>query len=150
MIGDVLFNSDELTVQSIEVKTELTKRRNLFLETWSNAAEDPERQREGWMFTLRSDWLFYLFVDADELYAIRLPELQAWAFDARRPDGSLGRMYDYPERPQRKHPQKNRTRGRCVPIAIIRGEVGFGFFRPAHELNDGNRSSSGPLFAEAT
>ncbi|HEX7122878.1 MAG TPA: hypothetical protein VF178_10950, partial [Gemmatimonadaceae bacterium] len=116
-IGDVLRNrsTESDTVESIEIKAEQENRHgNLFLETWSNR----RRRTTGWMFHCKADWLLYYFVLSDECYAVRLPKLQAWAFDR-------GRIYDFPEREQQKYDQLNDTWGRCVPITTLCNEVGL-------------------------
>jgi len=133
-VGDILYNADRLTVMSIEVKTERAKSANLFLETWSNAAEEAGRKRRGWMYTLDADWLFYYFADADELCVVDFQKLKAWAFTGPRRDGTSGRIFDFKEKAQRANHQLNLTRGRCVPIEVLAAEVGLRRFNPARSL----------------
>jgi hypothetical protein len=79
------------------------------------------------MFTLRADRLWYLILRERHLYSIPFPALQQWAFvragnhDKRCP----GRIWEWPEKEQRKREQKNDTWGRTVPIKVIGEEVGF-------------------------
>lgn len=133
-IGDVLFNPDRLTVMSIEVKAERKSSSNLFLETWSNAARELTRQRAGWMYTLDADWLFYYFATTDLLCTVDFQKLKQWAFEGQRADGSLGRLFDYPERLQSRNEQFNRTMGRCVPITVLSAELGLKQWHPRTEL----------------
>lgn len=120
-VGDIIFNCSNQQVWSIEVKTELeNKHDNFYLETWSNLS----RLTPGWMITLIADFLWYYFQDTRVLYSIQLPKLQEWAFREAAPKGP-GRIYEYPEKQQKKTRQINDTWGRCVPIHIIGQQVGF-------------------------
>lgn len=128
-MGDVFFNTDAETIWSVEIKCEeADKYGNLFLETWSNKNLGSKRahaehgSNPGWLLKLRADVLFYYFLDSDELYIISLFKLQHWAFV--HTDGKP-RIDEYPERLQSKRTQANDTWGRCVPIDVIRREVGF-------------------------
>lgn len=114
-VGDVLYNKDEETILSIEIKAEQeNKFGNFFLETWSNR----QLFNPGWMFKVNCDWLFYHFLMSDELYAINYAKLRKWAFQDCR-------IYAFPERSQSKYEQKNDTWGRCVPIAVLQKEIGL-------------------------
>jgi len=114
-VGDALLNTEDGRAWGVEVKIEEeNKHGNFFLETWSNLS----RHTPGWMFTLRSDLLLYYFKKEGELYCMRLDSVKRWAFTERN-------IYKFPERAQAKYDQKNDTWGRCVPIEIIRTEVGF-------------------------
>ena len=122
-VGDVLLNDRDRRVWAIELKAEEENLHgNFFLETWSNAAEG--WQTPGWMFTLNTDILLYHFLDEKRFFSIKFKALKRWAFDL--PSTKTGTIYDWPEKEQHKHIQKNRTRGRCVPIKVIRDAVGFG------------------------
>ena len=132
-VGDVLYNPTRETVMSIEVKTEREAWPNLFLETYSNA--DSERLKLGWLFTLDSDWLFYYFMPNDLLCTVDFQRLKTWAFAGKRPDGSSGRIYDFPEKRQRLHRQLNDTRARVVPIQILATEVGLRQWHPVAEMS---------------
>lgn len=121
-VGDILFNSDESTVWSIELKCEEEQKHdNFFLETWSNRS----RYTPGWMFTLNCDFLFYYFRNTRTLYSIRFPLLREWAFVRSGTVSRTGRLWEYPEKRQTKYSQLNDTWGRCVPIAVIKQQVGF-------------------------
>ena len=112
-VGDVLYNTDKETIVSVEIKAELANKwDNFFLETWSNLS----RLTIGWMFTLRADWLFYYFLESDELHIIPLPKLQRWAFIEKK-------IYDFPECKQGKYVQLNDSWGRCVPIKVLQKEL---------------------------
>lgn len=132
-VGDVLYNPTREQVMSIEVKTELEASPNLFLETYSNA--DSDRLKAGWLETLDADWLFYYFVENDLLCTLDFQRLKAWAFRGKRADETAGRIYDFPEREQRKNQQLNKTRGRIVPIRVLESEVGLRRWNPLSEMS---------------
>ena len=92
----------------------------LYLEEWSNRS----RYNPGWLLKLETDYLFYHFIENDELYILDFPSLQRWAYvEPSLRTGFPGRLYDYDSRPQRKRVQRNDTWGRCVPIADLLAEV---------------------------
>ena len=112
--GDLLFNTDPKTVRCIEIKAEQSEyTHNLFLETWSNRVVGGKL---GWMFTLKCDLIGFFFLDTRQLYVFQFPQLWRWCFE-------LGRIYSYPEKPQRKYAQLNKTHGRCVPIDDLRRDL---------------------------
>jgi len=120
-IGDVTLNHQE-RFYSIEVKTEQhDDYGNFFFETWSN--KNFSRRKLGWMLTLIADVFWYYFLDCDCLYSINLRRLWEWAFIENR-------IYDFEEKEQAKHRQLNRTFGRCVPISVIKAEVGYRLYHP--------------------
>ena len=80
------------------------------------------------MITLRADLLLYHFIDDDELYMIKLPDLQEWAFVDEK-------IYSYPEKCQKKREQLNDTWGRCVPIVDIKTQVGWWLFHPQQQMD---------------
>jgi hypothetical protein len=126
-VGDMLFNT-ESSVYSIELKTEeKNSHNNFFLETWSNLNYSP--RKTGWMFTLQCDLLWYYFLETDELYSIRFKSLWEWAFVYRN-------IYRFNEKPQGKYGQLNKTVGRCVPISVIKNEVGFKLMYPMELLTN--------------
>ncbi|NBW19542.1 MAG: hypothetical protein EBR82_67370 [Caulobacteraceae bacterium] len=103
---------------AIELKAERFNRYgNFFLETWSN------RQwfTLGWLYKLRGDYLFYMFIDSKELWTISTPALKRWAFGV---EDQPGQIYQYPERKQAKYEQKNDSWGRCVPIVNLQNALG--------------------------
>lgn len=115
--GDyTIFKGDQ--PYGIELKAEASNRHsNFFLETWSNR----RWYTLGWLFKLRGDSLFYYFVEEKELWTIKIPALQSWAFGS---DELAGQVYKYPEKKQAKYDQKNDSWGRCVPIAVLQKELG--------------------------
>lgn len=111
--GDVLVNTDEKTIYGVEIKAEEENLHgNLFLETWSNRA----RFTPGWMFASRADLLLYHFIKTNEVWRLDFERLRRWAFHENR-------IYDFPEKPQKKHDQLNDTWGRCVPTVVLESEV---------------------------
>lgn len=125
-IGDVIFNSDSERFYSVEVKIEARHTGNFFIEVFSNRNLDDRRSNAerginpGWIFKLRSDLLFYYFVDTDDLYIMPLFRLQRWAFGS---DDILGRIWRYPQKRQYKYTQLNDTWGWIVPIADIPTDI---------------------------
>ena len=112
-MGDVLARNPPNAADIVDVKSEETnKHGNFFLESWSNKA----RGKRGWMFTAHYTKLWYYFLDTSELFIIDFARLKTWAVE---------RITDFPEREQNKYDQLNDTWGRCVPIGVIRNEVGF-------------------------
>lgn len=94
-----------------EFKVEDNWTGNLFLETWSDCPKAP-----GWMIYCRADYLVSYFRYPATLLCLPLPRLQRWAF-------CEGRIYRYPEKPQRKTKQPNDSRGRVVPVEELKREV---------------------------
>jgi hypothetical protein len=77
------------------------------------------------MYHCGADFLFYYFLEDSEgherrqLFIMHFPKLKNWAFQGQ------SRIHDFPLKPQREYVQLNDTWGRCVPIEVIRREVGF-------------------------
>lgn len=115
--GDFVQVLRDGTVRSIELKAEARDAYgNFFLETWSNRCAP--FWTLGWLYTCKSDWLFYYFVEERRLYVLDMRRLRLWAFG----DGvtqAEGNLYRYPEKLQGKYGQKNATWGRCVPIVDL-------------------------------
>lgn len=128
-VGDAVMNDRQMTTWGVEFKIEDRHTGNLFLETWSNLC----RRNPGWMVKLNTDILLYYFLDARHLYSLGFQKLAKWAFgnsDAYRRGEKVnkrspGRIYDFPERRQRKRDQLNDTWGRVVPIEVLKKEVGL-------------------------
>lgn len=117
--GDVLFATRSGRPWSAELKAEEKHTGRLFLETWSNRnLEDVTNHHRhgsnpGWMLKLRSDLLFYHFLDLGVLYILPLFRLQRWAFGHGK---TPGKIYKYGEHQQGKYTQLNDTWGRCVDV----------------------------------
>jgi len=120
-VGDIIFNCEEEKVWAIEVKAEAEEGKNFYLETWSNK----KWKTEGWMHKLQCDFLYYYFLNTKNLYSMVFPDLKYWAFDKCGFSEEDGRIWDFPEKEQKKYTQLNDTWGRCVPINIISNEVGY-------------------------
>lgn len=126
-VGDLLYNSNRLTIMSIEVKTEARWTGNFFFETWSNAC--PGRERPGWMKTLDADWLFYYFWEVDALYVCDFQKLKTWAF-------KTDRLRHFPEKAfgNGNGQQLNNTLGVVVPVSVLQAELNLHEFHPLREL----------------
>lgn len=135
--GDVLFNSDADTIWSVELKAEEKFTGNLFLEVWSNRNLESRRSyaergsKVGWLYSTRADYLFYHFLDRDELYIFNLHRLKVWCF-VQMGEHALGpgRLWEWPEKPQSRYEQFNDTRGRIVPIAVLMHDIAGKMLRP--------------------
>jgi hypothetical protein len=126
LVGDFILRDGEVT-KTIEVKVEERHTGNLFLETWSNRS----RHTPGWMYTCRSMFLWYYFIDQATLYTMPMRSLRNWAFGS---GDSAGGIYAYPER-KTSCDQMNDTWGRVVPVArLIASCQGFlGPINPGHD-----------------
>lgn len=129
-IGDCIFQGPEGRGRawSVEIKTEEQHTGNLFLESWSNRnLENPTSHiargsNPGWMFKNRADLLMCYFLDTDQLYVADFFKLKRWAFKDWQ-------VTDYPERPHGKRPQFNDAWGWCVPVSVLKRELGERSFR---------------------
>jgi hypothetical protein len=125
--GDLLIATGPGDVATVEIKTQRRWTGRLFLETWSNRnmenrASHVERgSTPGWLLTCRADVIGWHFLDADTVLFLPLFRLQRWAFGAGE---QPGRLYDFPERCQRRYVQPNDSWGRIVPVDVLAGEVG--------------------------
>lgn len=125
--GDLLIATGPGAAASVEVKVERRWTGNAFLEVWSNRNLDQRGSHvergstPGWMVTCRADVLALHFLDIDTVHCFSLFRLQQWAFGA---DDRPGRIYDFPERRQRRYSQPNDSWGRLVPIEVLAREVG--------------------------
>lgn len=147
--GDVLTNTPDGRLWSIELKTEQRWTGNLFLETWSNRNVDSRANHgmhgsnPGWLAKLRADLLLYYFLEADVLVSLDLFELKRWAFGYVDGDEVVeGNLYRhrwdatrnkcvpvFREMHQRVYAQANDTWGRIVPIGTLHEEIGRRFVR---------------------
>jgi hypothetical protein len=129
-VGDLVLNTDAETFHSIEVKCEEENRTgNLFLETWSNR----KRFKRGWLDHCNADWLLYYFLGSDELYRVSLPRLKQWALIDKnlfRSAAGLLPDFQFKEKCQGKYNQLNDTWGVCVPIPVLKQEVGLKRIEP--------------------
>lgn len=132
--GDVLISmaaNGELL--SVEMKAERKESQNLFLEMFSNG----ERYTFGWMAYCDADLLFYHFLDADKLYIVHMQNLRRWFWFGMGPKRNSGEsrrhvpgFVRFPPKRQTKYSQKNDTWGCCVPVSVIRQEVGIRLVNP--------------------
>jgi hypothetical protein len=126
--GDLLIATGPGNVASVEIKAQRRWTGNLFLEVWSNKNLDDRGSHiergstPGWLITCRADVLGFHFIDADTVLFLPMFRLQQWAFGI----GDVpGRIYDFPERQQRRYVQRNDSWGRVVPIETLAREVGM-------------------------
>jgi len=129
---------------AIEVKTERENRwGNIFIEWFSNRNLEDRNSHGcrgtsmGWFAELRSDLLWYQFLDSQEIHIFDLFALQRWALwtppedrEQRHP-----RIFQYNLKPEGITNQKNDTWGFCVPqkdIATIAGPDGLVPYKKFH------------------
>jgi len=132
--GDVLIQEKRgKEMLAIEMKAERRATGNLFLELWSNGSQ----YKLGWMFTNNADLLFYHFLDSDEMYIIKLPDLKKWFWFGVGPvlrDGSTKKYqpgcFQFRHAVQQSYEQKNDTWGVIVPVNTIRFQVGMRKLNP--------------------
>lgn len=111
--GDVLMNTDDETVWTIEIKAEKDHTGNVFLERWSNR----ERFTPGWLETLKCDLLLYHFLSNDTLYVFDFDKLRRWLYHGehgRQPVASR-----FPQVKQGRYVQLNDTWGYLVKVDVI-------------------------------
>jgi hypothetical protein len=125
--GDLLIATGPGAVASVEIKVSRRWTGNLFLEVWSNKnledrASHVERgSTPGWLITCRADVVGFHFLDVDTVVFLPLFRLQQWAFGCGE---QTARIYDFPERQQRRYVQRNDSWGRIVPVEVLAREVG--------------------------
>ncbi len=125
--GDLLIQDKRnKEMLAVEMKAERRSSSNLFLEIFSNGS----RYKPGWMLGNEADLLFYHFLDADELYIIKLPDLKNWFWFGRGPVRTSGQNIQYlpafmrfKHKQQKQYNQMNDTWGVLVPIETIAREV---------------------------
>ncbi len=126
--GDLLIATGPGGVASIEIKVQRRWTGRLFLEVWSNKNLDSQASHvergstPGWLITCRADVVGFHFLDADTALFLPLFRLQQWAFGT---GDQGGRIYDFPERRQRRYVQRNDSWGRIVPVEVLAREVGI-------------------------
>lgn len=132
--GDLFINmASNGEINSIELKAEKKPTGNLFLEFWSNGS----RYNLGWMLHSDADLLFYHILDSDELYILPMQRLKKWFWfgvGPKRSDGT-SRLHKpaylrFEARRQNKYEQMNDTWGCCVPVSVIKNEVGLKLVNP--------------------
>lgn len=115
LVGDFFVEVSDGVLVSVEVKTEREHTGNLFLETWSNLSPDERYRREGWLSTIQTEVLMYIFLDQEICYSIPFQSLYEWAI---RDKNAL----EYPIRKARCD-QKNETWGHLVPVRVLLDQV---------------------------
>lgn len=127
--GDLLIQEKRgKEMLAVEMKAERKSSPNLFLEIFSNGS----RYKPGWMLGNDADLLFYHFLDADDLYIIKLQDLKSWFWFGRGPVRRDGTKHQYlpafmrwKHKQQKQYNQMNDTWGVLVPIEYIALEVGL-------------------------
>ena len=115
--GDLLIATGPGGVASIEIKVQRRWTGRLFLEGWSNKNLDSQASHvergstPGWLITCRADVVGFHFLDADTAPFLPLFRLQQWAFGT---GDQGGRIYDFPERRQRRYVQRNDLSAYCA------------------------------------
>lgn len=120
-VGDMVARNPPSAPEIVDFKIEeFNKHKNFFLEMFSNKS----RRTLGWFVTARYTKLWYFFLDTRQLFIIDFDSLKRWGRGPSK-KGRRCRLIDFPLREQDKRKQMNDTWGRCVPIDVIREEVGF-------------------------
>lgn len=120
--GDLIVvgpNSEKHELIELKIE-EANSHGNLFIETWSNK----NWWNPGWIFKTKAEWLFYYFLQEDELYRIRIEDLRRFVFGIGK-TGTVSAFAKYREKPQKKYNQPNQTCGLCVPIKDIEAQAGL-------------------------
>lgn len=112
-VGDVLVNSSREHITCIEVKAEERHTGNLFFERWSNRA----RFTPGWFETLKTDLIWYHFLDLDIVYELPFERLRKWFYHGN--NGAHPIAHNYVQKKQGKYIQLNDTWGYIVCIEDI-------------------------------
>lgn len=123
-VGDVLYNSDDETVHTVEIKAERKFTTNMFFERWSNR----KRFTPGWFETLKCELLLYHFLDEDALYGFNFEKLRTWFYCCEH--RQIPVCSKYPQYEQRAYRQLNDTWGYLVPIKDIPRSAMVGIWHP--------------------
>lgn len=138
--GDLIFNSNDGAMYTVELKADGTQYQNIWLELWSNFNFADRKSyvalgpNPGWLLKLNSDLLFYHFVNQDRVVIMSLPALQKWAFtypsnNWSEPDSKgerqqlRGRVFDFRQVAQSAIEQRNKTVGAPVPLKVLLAEM---------------------------
>lgn len=70
-------NEANVLTSTIEVKTDSTKSRNIFIETMSNL----EQGTEGCFMVSQADYWYYYFIQTGDLYVLPLEKTRQWFLD---------------------------------------------------------------------
>lgn len=129
--GDFIMFHKNGKMDWIEVKVEEENRHgNFFIETFSNKnissiSNHYERaSTPGWIYTSRAGWIFYYFINSDELFMLPLFELKKWLLGEDETNIGHPVIDRYKEKSQDKYVQLNDTWGRCVPITDVLNQLG--------------------------
>lgn len=122
--GDVFLNSARTgALVGLELKAEERHTGNLFVETQSNRNSTDARSfmergaTAGWLYTLRTDFLLYHFLDLNVAYLLPFFGLYRWCVGVGPFDyGNLDRCKCAT---QRKYDQLNESVGRLVPVRAL-------------------------------
>lgn len=108
---------------AVEVKSERKFTGNLFIENFSDFRLD--RRNEGWLFSLKTDELWYYFKDAGVVLRLDFQALRRWLIDAPNPARRqfTARIWTYRVLAQQAYEQANNTHGVLVPIADLPATV---------------------------
>jgi hypothetical protein len=138
MVGDITLNiSGTGDVASVELKAEESSSANIFAEEWSNyPGSEDSVPNPGWARKTNATFLWFYFLDADDLLIFRRLQFQQALYGKRvlsaagYADEIKGGMVYEPSlgiklKIQRKREQKNTTAGFCVPISLLTARIPF-------------------------
>ena len=136
IVGDLAMNRGG-EVFSIELKAEVKNRGNIFFEEWSNYPCDEKTiPNPGWGRKSNATFIWYYFLDTDDLYIFRRLTLQQWVYGNRVPTQAGfadiitgGVIFDpqhqkqIQQKVQNKYDQLNTTVGLIIPISFVTARV---------------------------
>lgn len=118
-LGDYIAPMRDGKTRFFEVKTERRHTGNLFLETFSNLTPDSNKRREGWMKTLDTDLIAFVFLDAEVIYWMDFRKLQNWGLY----DGNMYRVTEKAVHLSLRGEQLNLTIGHPVPVKWVAAAI---------------------------
>lgn len=137
MVGDLAMNRGG-DVLSLELKAEVKNRGNFFFEEWSNYPRNETTvPNPGWGRKTNATFIWYYFLDTDDLYIFRRLTLQHWLYGSVFPADKQGLVdvvdggviYNPEHRDkirqkvQGKYNQLNTTVGFIIPISFVTSRV---------------------------
>ncbi len=117
-IGDYILPACDSFTSCWEVKAEQEFTGNLFIETWSNRTtatgdDGTPMWRKGWIETLETDYMLFVFLNVRGAFKVPFIYLQRWFLHK----GNFVNYREVEVKKSREQEQRNKTWGCPVPIA---------------------------------